>query len=300
MPYHLSETATRRDFRSLHYTRTGLLMSVRSWSLRRAHALIDGALRIPPDVVLNPAGREGPSVEDALPDLREFLAAGGVDYRRLEQAPAFRRFCDAVASLHRREPPASEEAATAWWINLYNALVIHAVVAFGVRRSVWEDRGFFRHAAYVVAGQRMSADDIEHGVLRGNRPHPLFLIRQFSSDDPRLRWSLSPDPRVHFALVCASRSCPAIRLYTPARLGADLDRAASAFINGGGVIVDPTTRTVSLSPILKWYRADFGGRDGVRQFILRYFQDATARDVVREPARVRYLHYDWTLNALPG
>lgn len=275
-------------------------MSLRNWSIRHAHAFIDFALRIPAGAVLNPLAREGPSVDAILPELREFLAAGGVDYRRLDQAPAFRRFCDAVASLHRREPPASEEAATAWWINLYNALVIHAVIAFGIRRSVWDDRGFFRRAAYVVSGQRMSADDIEHGVLRGNRAHPLFLIRQFSSADPRLRWSLSPDPRVHFALVCASGSCPAVRLYTPARLGADLDRAAGAFINGGGVVVDPTTKTVSLSPIFKWYGADFGGRDGALRFILRYLQDSTARGVVREPQRVRYLHYDWTLNALPG
>ncbi len=274
-------------------------MSVRGWSLRRAHALIDAALGIPPGVVLNPAEREGPPLEDVLPDLREFLAAGRVDYRRLAEAPAFRRFCDAVGSLHRREPPVSEEAAVAWWINLYNTLVIHAVAASGISRSVWEDRGFFRRAAYVVAGQRMSADDIEHGVLRGNRAHPLFSLRQFPSDDPRLRWSLSPDPRVHFALVCASRSCPAIRLYTPARLGADLDRAAGAFINGGGVVVDPSTRTVSLSKIFRWYRADFGGRDGVLQFILRYLQDSTARGVVREPQRVRYLHYDWRLNTLP-
>ncbi len=275
-------------------------MSLRSWSIRHAHAFIDSVLRIPAGAVLNPVAREGPPVDAVLPDLREFLAAGGVEYRRLAQAPVFWRFCDAVASLHRREPPASREAAVAWWINLYNALVIHAVVAFGIRRSVWEDRGFFRRAAYVVAGQRMSADDIEHGVLRGNRAHPLFFIRQFPSDDPRLRWSLSPDPRVHFALVCASRSCPAIRLYTPARLGADLDRATGAFVNGGGVVVDPTTRTVSLSPIFRWYRVDFGGRVGALRFILRYLRDSTARDVVRDPRRVRYLSYDWTLNALPG
>ncbi len=275
-------------------------MSLRSWSIRQAHALIDSALRIPAGAVLNPVAREGPSLEDVLPDLRTFLAAGRVEYRRLAQAPVFRRFSDAVAALHRREPPAAAEEAVAWWINLYNALVIHAVVAFGIQRSVWEDRGFFRRAAYSIVGQRMSADDIEHGVLRSNRAHPLFLIRQFPSDDPRLRWSLPPDPRVHFALVCASVSCPAVRLYTPARLGADLDRAATTFINGGGVVVDPTTRTVSLSPIFKWYRDDFGGREGALKFIHRYLQDPTARRVVQGPARVRYLPYDWTLNGFPG
>lgn len=274
-------------------------MSLRIWSIRTAHGLIDAALRIPPGTVLNPAAREGPPIDEVLPDLRKFLAAGTVDYRGVEQAPVFRRFRDAAASLQHRKPPGATDEAVAWWINLYNGLVIHAVIAFGIRRSVWEDRGFFRRAAYLVGGQRMSADDIEHGVLRGNRAHPLFRIRQFPSDDPRLRWSLPPDPRVHFALVCASASCPAVRLYTPERVNDDLDRAAAAFINGGGVTVDPGTRTVSLSQIFKWYRADFEGRGGPLAFISGYLQDSSARAVVQRPARVRYLRYDWTLNALP-
>lgn len=271
-------------------------MSLRIWSTRTAHALIDAALRIP-GTVLNPAAREGPPIEEVLPDLRAFLAAGRVDYRGLGQAPAFRRFCEAAASLHYREPPGATDEAVAWWINLYNALVIHGVIAFGIRRSVWEDRGFFRRAAYMVCGQRMSADDIEHGVLRGNRVHPLFLIRQFASNDPRLRWSVPLDPRVHFALVCASASCPAVRFYTPARLRADLDRAAATFINGGGVIVDPITRTVSLSKIFKWYRADFDGGGGTLTFVGGYLQDPLARAVVQGSVRVRYLRYNWTLNA---
>jgi hypothetical protein len=274
-------------------------MSLRIWSTRTVHALIDTALRIPSGTVLNPAAREGPQIEEVLPDLRKFLAAGMVDYRGVEQAPAFRRFCDAAASLHHREPPSATDEAMAWWINLYNGLVIHAVIAFGIRRSVWEDRGFFRRAAYTVGGQRMSADDIEHGVLRGNRAHPLFRLRQFPSNDPRLRWSLPLDPRVHFALVCASASCPVVRLYTLARINADLDRAAAAFINGGGVIVDPVTRTISLSQIFNWYRADFEGRGGMLAFVSGYLQDPSAREVVQKPARMRYLRYDWTLNALP-
>lgn len=271
---------------------------VRSGILRATHALLDAALGIPPGVVLNPTPRDGLAVEQVLPEFREFLGSGRVDYERLREAPAFQRFCDAVGSLHHREPPVAGEAAAAWWINLYNALVVHAVIVLQIRRSVWERRGFFRHAAYAVCGQRISADDIEHGVLRGNRAHPIFRIRQFAPDDPRLPWTLTSDPRVHFALVCASASCPPIRLYTPERLTVDLDRAAAAFINGGGVAVDPATRTVSLSRIFKWYQDDFGGRDGVLAFIHRYLQDPSARAAIRGPFRIRYQRYDWTINAL--
>jgi len=245
--------------------------------------------------VLNPTPREGPGIEEVLPDLRRFVASGKVDYTHLRASEEFRRFSDAVAGLHHITPPGPVDAARAWWINLYNTLVIHAVIEFGIRRSVWEDRGFFRRAAYLVGGLRMSADDIEHGVLRGNRRHPLLPVPQFGPGDPRLRWSLPLDPRIHFTLVCAANSCPAVNLYRAEQLDQQLDAAASAFINGGGVAVQASV--VSLSAIFKWYRMDFGGRSGVLEFIARYLLDEDSRQVLRERGlHVRYLDYDWHLN----
>lgn len=232
-----------------------------------------------------------------LPALRAFLHSGEVDYASLRHAPEYAQFCAAADALHRVEPSPAEPAARAWWINLYNGLIIHAVIAFDIRRSVWEDRGFFRRAAYIVAGHRMSADDIEHGVLRGNRPHPLLRLRQFAPGDLRLRWSLPLDSRVHFALVCASRSCPPVGLYTTSALEAQLDLAVLAFITGGGVRTDPRTRTVFLSKIFQWYQADFGGRAGVRAFIARYADEQTRALLLDPRVNVRYLPYDWTLNA---
>lgn len=99
-----------------------------------------------------------------------------VDYERL-------RASDAYAILRRDLTPqlrsldlstlATREQRLALWINLYNVLVIDAAVSFGVSRSVSEGRlgvvSFFRRAAYDVGGQRFSANDIEHGVLRANR-----------------------------------------------------------------------------------------------------------------------------------
>lgn len=272
-------------------------MRVPAWVHRAAHRIVDLALGIHPGEVLNPRPQSGPSLDVVLPALRAFLQSGEVDYASLQRAPAYVEFCAAADALHLVEPPPAEAAARAWWINLYNGLIIHAVIAFHIRRSVWEDRGFFRRAAYIVAGHRMSADDIEHGVLRGNRPHPLLRLRQFAPGDPRLRWSLPLDPRVHFALVCASRSCPPVGLYTASALEDQLDLAASAFITGGGVRADPLTRTVSLSRIFLWYQADFGGGAGVRTFIARYADEHIRALLLTPGIRVRYLPYDWTLNA---
>lgn len=275
-------------------------MNLQGWGVRKTHRVIDSCLRVSARDVLNPVQGEGPEIGQVLPDLRRFLAAGKVHYAHLGDAPEYRRLCAAVAALHRAEPPSPEAAARAWWINLYNALIIHAVIAWGIRRSVWEDRGFFRRAAYVVGGQRVSADDIEHGILRGNRRHPLLPMRQFSPEDPRRRWTLPLDPRIHFALVCAANSCPAVNLYAVQQIDGQLDAAASAFINGGGVRVDVGKSVASLSQIFKWYRADFGGISGVLAFIARYLQAEEAQMVLRgSRSKIRYPPYDWTLNRAP-
>lgn len=262
---------------------------------RWTHRFIDLVFHIDPERVLNPTPHEGPRIDEVLPDLRRFLGGGKVNYTQLRASEEFRRFSDAVAGLHDTTPPEPMDAARAWWINLYNALVIHAVIEFGITRSVWEDRGFFRRAAYSVGGFRMSADDIEHGVLRGNRRHPLLPVPQFGPEDPRRRWSLPLDPRIHFALVCAANSCPSVNLYTAERLDQQLDAAATAFINGGGVTV--RVPVVWLSAIFKWYQADFGGRTGVLAFTARYLLDEASRQALREGRlQVRYLDYDWHLN----
>ncbi len=277
-------------------------MDLPAWATRLAHDTLDLVLRTDGRSVLNPDARPGPHFEEVLSDLRRFVAAGKFDYAHLRDAQEYRWFCDAVAALRDTVPPTSAEAARAWWINLYNALMIHAVVAFGIRRSALrEDFGFYRRAAYNVGGQRLSADDIEHGILRHNRPHAIFRIRQFLPGDPRCAWSLPLDPRIHFALVCAANSCPAIDFYRADRIDRQLAAAALAFVNGGGVVVDPASRAVTLSRIFKWYRRDFGGRAGVVGFVFRYLTDERARALLREPGvRIRYQRYDWGLNRSTG
>jgi hypothetical protein len=107
--------------------------------------------------------------------------------------------------------------------------------------------------------------------------------------------------RLHFALVCASRSCPLITVYHAPDIEEELEMAVNSFINGGGVIVSPEQKSVSLSRIFKWYQADFGGRPGVIQFILAYLREGPEKDFLREntgKVRIKYQKYDWSLNHL--
>jgi len=228
---------------------------------------------------------------------------GLVNYQGLTNSPTYRHYRRVAGGLRHFNPSSlhSREESLAFWINLYNSLIIDAVISFGIEKSVWEAGwGFFRKAAYNIGGLRYSADDIEHGILRGNQPHPLLRLRQFSTDDPRLRHAVVPmDLRIHFTLVCASLSCPLITVYHASEMEEELEAATTTFINGGGVIVEPKSAQVNLSRIFSWYRGDCGGRSAVLNFILAYLKKGLERDYLQENSgkmRLSYQKYDWSLN----
>jgi len=190
----------------------------------------------------------------------------------------------------------------AFWVNLYNVLIVDAVIAFGIRRTVWEDKGFFRRAAYRTGELRCSADEIEHGILRGNRHPPYIPFPVFAGNDRRRQWAVHRlDPRVHAALNCASRSCPPIGAYDAGAIEGQLDLAARGFVNATTKVTQSGNGRiqVGLSPIFKWYAADFGGREGVLDFVLRYLANEADREQVarsRAQLRIEWARYDWSLN----
>lgn len=236
------------------------------------------------------------------------LETGRVDYKRLARSRRIEAYRPLAAALREFDPGrlATVAERTAFWINIYNALLIHGVVAYRERSSLLEIRGAFERIAYVIGGRRYSLDDIEHGVLRGNRAHFLIPGPRFSRQDPRRQQALAQvDPRIHFSLVCGASSCPPIGIYQAENLDQQLDLAARNFINGGGVDLNRDRGTVALSRIFQWYSPDFGGRWmglGSRTPVLRYiakFLAAADRDYVLAHAaslRVGYQHYDWALN----
>ena len=108
------------------------------------------------------------------------------------------------------------------------------------------------------------------------------------------------DPRIHFALNCASRSCPPIGVYDAARIDTQLDLAAASFIRAD-VEANPAC-SVRLSAIFKWYTADFGGRAGVMAMLLRYLPEGETRLRLESQGaagvKLDYAEYDWRLNGL--
>ncbi len=287
--------------------------------MRLIHRLFLLRYGIRPELVLN----TGPEPEGAIPpkpvaaDLRRIINVlkaesfdtehGRVDYARLYASPTYAEYRLCARHLQTFDPVAltSRQERLAFWINLYNALVVDAVIQFGVRRSVNEAPGFFWRAAYNIGGQRYCAFDIEYGVLRANAPHPAIPGPHFGAHDPRRRYSLERlDPRIHFALVCAARSCPPIAVYDVTRMDGQLEAATRTFINNGGVEIDRASGEVRLSQIFQWYATDFGARPfglgdkrPLLEFIAAYLPDEGDRNYVLQgkPA-VRFQTYDWSLN----
>ncbi len=229
---------------------------------------------------------------------------GNVNYAALRASPLYGDFRHCTEKLRAFDPStlSDRNARLAFWINLYNTLVTDAVIALGVKRSVTEQRGgisFFRRAAYIVGGQRMSCDDIEHGILRANRGHPLYAGRQFGSSDVRLKRVIEPfDARIHFALNCASRSCPPIRVYSAEKVDSQLNLATRSYL-AAHVRILPEQNALHLSSIFKWFQSDFGGREGMLDFLLAHLSDDERREWLmqnRRTARLRYASYDWRLN----
>ena len=286
-------------------------MLLASSANRTFQRLLDAALRVDGRGVLNSGVTEEAGGTEVAAELlmavrmmqsEATTSDGRVDYKRLRESEAYLAYRSCTGRLVGFEPSAltTVEERLAFWINLYNALILDAVITFGIHGSIREDTGLFRRAAYMVGGRRYSADDIEHGILRANRRHfhPAIPFPQFAPDDPRLRYSLpGVDPRVHCALVCASRSCPPFATFDGEHIDEQLDAAARSFVNGGAVASGGNGASLRVSSIFRWYRRDFGGEKGVRDFISRYLEPGSVHDGLGKGSRLRYQPYDWSLNA---
>lgn len=213
------------------------------------------------------------------PGVIDGISSTLVDYGALRADPDYARALDDFATADPARMSRAERFA--FWINAYNLMAIRTVVDRYPMQSI-KDGGnllfpIWKKRVATVAGAERTLDEVEHGILR-----PEF-----------------GDPRVHFAIVCASLSCPDLRAepYVAERLDAQLDDAARAFLANPskGLVVTEKGDGVRVSPILKWFADDFAGGGGVPAF-LRANAPATVPRAALEPGAIAYLDYDWGLN----
>lgn len=231
-----------------------------------------------------------------------------VNYAYLRASAAYQEFRTKCSPHLRNFDPAglaSRKESLAFWINLYNVLVVDSVIALGIQKSVIEGRlgllTFFRCAAYNVGGFRLSLEEIEHGILRGNRGHPIIPGRQIAPRDPRMAWVIWPlEPRIHFALNCASKSCPPIQVYSANHLEVQLELAAKNYVDSYVELL-PNKNLLIVPRIFQWYKDDFGMQAGVLSFLIDHLPDDGRRTWLltnRGRKRIRFAPYDWGINTI--
>lgn len=175
----------------------------------------------------------------------------------------------------------SRNEQLAFYINTYNATTIKFILsAYPNIKSIWDLGGRFFNKPFDkkivrIEGKTISLDDLEHGIIR-----------------PRFK-----EPRVHFAVNCASKSCPPLmsKPYQGSTLDQQLTAATRAFLN------DPEKnyldgKKLYVSKIFKWFKEDFN--DDVVGFFIRFADEALKKKLVENRAeiKVKYLDYDWSLN----
>lgn len=218
-----------------------------------------------------------------------FVRDGVVDYSGLRHSgtAALDGYLRSLESVCREQYVAwTREQQLAFFINAYNAYTIKLILEHYPVKSI-RSIGFLPGSAFreqfiplpFLRGKALSLDDIENDILR----------KDFR------------EPRIHFAIVCASQSCPALRseAYRATTLDAQLTQAARRFLSDRSKNhFDPAARTLHLSSVFKWFREDFERTSRtLPAFVARYAEPATAAALSSgDDVRVEFLDYDWSLN----
>ncbi len=217
-----------------------------------------------------------------------YLRDGRVDYAGLKQGGKneLSAYLRTLESVSRDQYDAwTREQKLAFWINAYNAHTIQLILDHYPVQSI-RSIGKMPLAAFrkrfismpAFRKRKMSLLFIENKILR----------KQFS------------EPRIHFAIVCASKGCPVLRseAYRAADLDQQLEEGARRFVRDPAKNrFDAASGTLYLSSIFKWFGGDFDRAAGtVPLFIARYAEEPTAAAIREGNAHVAFLPYDWSLN----
>jgi len=208
------------------------------------------------------------------------ISIHAVNYENLKSDPKFSKLISRLQFVQLNSLKTRDEKL-AFWINTYNILAIKMVVDHYPVKSIKDIGSFFnpvwRKPAGSVAGKERTLDEIEHNILRK-----------------------LDEPRIHVAIVCASISCPDLRMeaFKAEILNTQLNNQLTAFLKSTrkGMKIDQNGRQLYLSSIFKWFEEDFESRGGVLKFISKYIPTPVAKRITGSNVKVSYLPYNWGLN----
>jgi len=216
--------------------------------------------------------------------------SGAVNYAQWNDSQQGKQLLDKY--INQLSTASLKKAATrvdqmAYWINAYNAVTIKGILqeypTTSIRNHTSENGGYniWKNLLLNVGGQQVSLDAIEHKALR-----PMG------------------DPRIHFAIVCASKGCPRLlnKAFVGETLNEQLDENARYFFSvAQNFQHDPRTRSFKVSSILQWFGTDFGANQAAQlNAIAKFLPTKEAQAAATSNAvSVSYLDYSWELNEQP-
>ena len=194
---------------------------------------------------------------------------GNVDYAIIAKNPSH---LDDYLTHLADNPPASswtKDEKLAYFINLYNAGTVKLIIDNYPVESIKDIPFRWKKSWIKVGNETTSLNDIEHKVLRK-----------------------MDDPRIHFAINCASYSCPKLLniAFSPDKIEQQLNTAAKGFINDRKRNRLESDK-LQLSAIFKWFKKDFTKESSLLEYVSRYFEEPLPEDI-----KISYLDYDWSLN----
>ncbi len=182
----------------------------------------------------------------------------------------------------------SDEKILAFWMNIYNTNVQYILKK---DPSKFDDRGaFFKAKQIEIAGEMLSFDVIEHGILRRSKSKLSlgFLPKIFVGKFERTFRINKLDPRIHYALNCGALSCPPIVAYHSQKVDEELDESVKEYLEKYCLVGE---KEVQVPVLFSWFRADFGRKRGIKKFLMNY-GITTKADKKKD---LKFLDYDWTL-----
>ena len=217
--------------------------------------------------------------------LSKHVENGRVDYVtwKKEDLNLFEKYLESLDKADITQMSLNEQKA--FWINAYNAVTIYAVLKripgiklIAVFFTVQMVPGFFDGIVYPIAGEELTLNDIENNKLRGD-----FF-----------------DPRNHFAIVNASRSCPVMQkeIYRGATLDDKLDEVTEEFIQNKKLnSLNQKKKILYLSKIFDWYQDDFIYESGsVPDYVMNYMEKEDSDFLSVNYVEEKYMVYNWMLN----
>jgi len=220
--------------------------------------------------------------EHVRPSSLHGIRLSGFNYAALKKSP--QHFSAVLTRLEQFDPKElrNRDDKLAFWINVYNIGAIKLALdheGINSLNEIGPNKGaVWKMRSLRVGGNSYSLDEVENKILR-----------KFS------------EPRIHFAIVCASVSCPDLRAesYQPKKLAQQLDKQTRAFLSNDkkGLRIDSANKKLVVTKIFEWFAADFGGKTGIKSFLARYTRGSAASKQWNDYS-LAYFDYDWSLNRI--